>query len=739
MRKMFQIPVLALAGLACAMPVHAEADADEMIPPPLPRYREGGTPYNPNQSLKPFAIHRSDGTTQVPGESYISSPPEYDPVRGVVFKFITGHWHEVVVDCVANLTGDPAYDDIAYVVVNSQSQQNTATSLFIAAGADMSKVEFFINNNETVWLRDYGPHFIFQDDALAVVDSHYYPGRYRDNFVPTMFGDDFLDVPTYDMGLYYSGGNFLPGPDRSAFMSALVRLDNPTSQGFNDVLIGNLYEQFQGIDTMHILPQLPFSVDGTGHIDMWLYIVDEDDCIISEFKPGSNSTAITITNNAVTYMEDLGFTVHRPPAWNVGNIHYTYANAFRVNDRIFVPTYGEGNPSYLDEDAAALAAWEAAAGPDVEIVQINCYDIIPAAGAIHCIVKQLPRYVGADPAVCVVSPAGGELIKAGSTFPIKWEAIDTDNAAIDTVDIYYSPDYGITWETLALGEPDDGVYEWTVPAEETGIARIKVVAHGTDAGTGEATTNGYFEVADLDRHVYDCTTGAGVETVIRGHRVNNWSIVNGNRTPVADEIDTLVTGAYDKIAYSDTDSENDADPNRYNSPYSSVYTAHTFEIDIDEFPLDIRQITVQWEGYADDCAQTELYVWDAAGGNWSNGKQAYGQNMYLGTFAGNRDDVVQVSLQENLHNFINNEGKLTILQYVERNRNESFNDYFAVIVDTDAMDCVGDLNGDGTRDLADLGILLASYGVDDGGDIDGDGDTDLADLGELLSVYGTDC
>ncbi|MCK4873880.1 MAG: hypothetical protein KAS72_14260 [Phycisphaerales bacterium] len=53
--------------------------------------------------------------------------------------------------------------------------------------------------------------------------------------------------------------------------------------------------------------------------------------------------------------------------------------------------------------------------------------------------------------------------------------------------------------------------------------------------------------------------------------------------------------------------------------------------------------------------------------------------------------------------------------------------------------CPGDLNGDGQRDQADLGILLASYEIDDGGDIDGDGDTDQADLGILLSVYGVPC
>jgi hypothetical protein len=54
-------------------------------------------------------------------------------------------------------------------------------------------------------------------------------------------------------------------------------------------------------------------------------------------------------------------------------------------------------------------------------------------------------------------------------------------------------------------------------------------------------------------------------------------------------------------------------------------------------------------------------------------------------------------------------------------------------------DCPGDLNGDDAVDLADLGIVLASYNNDAGGDIDGDGDTDLADLGILLAAYGTVC
>ena len=50
--------------------------------------------------------------------------------------------------------------------------------------------------------------------------------------------------------------------------------------------------------------------------------------------------------------------------------------------------------------------------------------------------------------------------------------------------------------------------------------------------------------------------------------------------------------------------------------------------------------------------------------------------------------------------------------------------------------CVGDLDGDADTDQADLGILLASYGLDDGGDLDDDGDTDQQDLGILLADWG---
>jgi hypothetical protein len=60
--------------------------------------------------------------------------------------------------------------------------------------------------------------------------------------------------------------------------------------------------------------------------------------------------------------------------------------------------------------------------------------------------------------------------------------------------------------------------------------------------------------------------------------------------------------------------------------------------------------------------------------------------------------------------------------------------------------CVGDINGDGDRDITDVALLLSAYGTAAGdsgyceaADIDCNGVIDLVDLGALLVVYGESC
>ncbi len=649
---------------------------------PLPRTPDTGiVPDDPNQRVVPFALDllsAGSGTIQLAQSASIVSPPEYDPVEGVLMRYGAG-WNSVVRDMVVALTANPNKDERAVVVVTTQSQKNSATTYFANAGADMTKVDFVIEPSDSIWMRDYGPHFIWQEGARVIVDSHYYSTRPQDNFLPTRLATNFYDTPSLAMGLYYSGGNFQAGPNRSGYITSLINQDN----GDLDLArIQELYRDFQGIDTLHLFPRLPSSVDGTGHIDMWFYLVDANTVIISEFVAGSNATAINVTNNAVTYMQGLGFTVHRVPAWNVGSTHYTYANAFRVNDRLFIPSYGQGNASYLGQDAAAAASWQAAAGQNVEIIPINCYGIIPASGAIHCIVKQVPRYTASVPSLSVLQPRAGDVLVRGNSQEIVWAA--SDDKAVAGVQLHYSTDGGQSFPHLVKRRMDDtGTFDWDIPLTQTlqGVFRIRVGDFEGNLSAGYSERE--FRIIDRPQHVYDFSTGAGVDKFAWGSNSTNWSELEQSRYPasVSTSIEVLVPGAWNALARSDADGE-DGDTNRYRSPKPTGgrESSHIYEFNVAEAPNSIIDLAVQWEGYGDQCLQTELYIWDNVAGNWGDGAGASGANNYMDAHAGNWDKKLGGHIARQPGRYIDAQGKVTLLIYAERNNQSTFHDYVSLTV-----------------------------------------------------------
>jgi len=79
------------------------------------------------------------------------------------------------------------------------------------------------------------------------------------------------------------------------------------------------------------------------------------------------------------------------------------------------------------------------------------------------------------PSVVVQSPNGGETWSGTRT--IQWTATDPDGDTIDTVDIYYSANRGITWNSIVTATANDGAYDWDMTTvDDGGSYLIKVVA-----------------------------------------------------------------------------------------------------------------------------------------------------------------------------------------------------------------------------------------------------------------------
>jgi agmatine/peptidylarginine deiminase len=374
--KRFLMLVLVLAGLG--FPVVAEEmvivprDVLDAIvdddPDPLPRFAAPEELLLPPLEL-PKAI-------LAPPAGAVDCPPEYAPSEGLLIRW--GSFNDVLTAMTVPITtGDP--DGIVYILVWSPSLQTSATTTLTNAGADMSQVEFIVVDTDSVWIRDYGPRFISEDGHRAIVDHTYNRPRPLDNQVPDFIAALWGEA-SYDIGLYHGGGNFHFFGDDEAFMSELIVNENPP---LTPAEIEQRYLDYQGLD-LTITDPLPSWFDSTQHIDMWMQPVGDHEVIIGEYVAGT--AANTVTETWVTELNSRGYTIHRTPGWSSGGTHYTYTNAVIFNDIVFIPFFS----GYATENAQALAVFQAAF-PGKTIVPVDCTSIITFAGAIHCIVMQVPE------------------------------------------------------------------------------------------------------------------------------------------------------------------------------------------------------------------------------------------------------------------------------------------------------------------------------------------------------------
>ena len=453
-------------------------------PNPLPRY------LTPAERQLPLPAPSLRGLLRAAPTGTVNTPAEYERNQGLLIRW--GSYNSVLTEMTVGITtGDP--DAVVYILVTGASQQSSATSTLSSAGADLEQLEFITYSANTVWIRDYGPRFIFEDDVRAIVDHTYNRPRPADDAFPSYLGQ-LWDEEVFEIPLTHGGGNFHLFANDDAFMSDLILDENPslTEQDVKD-----LYRDYLNVD-LTIFPGFPTSFDSTQHIDMWMQPLADDKIIIGEYA-SSTGQPYQITENAVVELTSRGYTVYRTPGWQSAGTHYTYTNSVILNDLVLIPRFGG---SFIGQDATALSVFEAAL-PDHDILQVYCGDIIHAAGAIHCIMMHVPAYTNPIPIVEVHTPNGGEYCTVGQPYDVTWTA--RDDVGVTGVDIYYSTDGGATYpHEIALGEADDGFFEWTVPDTPAMLCRVKIIARDADANSGEDVSDADFVItSEGPARVYD--------------------------------------------------------------------------------------------------------------------------------------------------------------------------------------------------------------------------------------------
>lgn len=449
----------------------------------------------------------SNATTPTPPPTGVLEPvAEHEAMEALVISWSTAFptaWRSNLATMTRHVTVEG--NGRMYIGVPSTTSRNDATTRLTAAGANLSNVVFFTVPLNSIWARDYGPRYVYEGDVRIVTDHRYYSSRPQDDDQPIVF-TNLKQQPYYEMGVgatmfNHGGGNYHLDDDGDAWATRLVSaVENPT---LSESAIVNMWRQYQGTETT-LTNQYPFSVDGTGHIDMWMQIYDTRKVFISDWPNNPGSAQDVISDSTATLMAARGYQVTRLPSYLIGGVHYTYTNMVVFNNVIMVPIYNNG-PGATVSTAALQTIRDAA--PGMQVFGINADSIITASGAFHCIVQHVPMHRGA------AGPNGGQLptafirelvdtsLEAGQVVPIRWI---TDDEAITTaagarpVTLRLSTDGGETFTTIASNQASNGTFNWTVPSNVvSGEAILRAEVRDVDGNVGFDDTNVNITIGQL--------------------------------------------------------------------------------------------------------------------------------------------------------------------------------------------------------------------------------------------------
>jgi hypothetical protein len=98
-----------------------------------------------------------------------------------------------------------------------------------------------------------------------------------------------------------------------------------------------------------------------------------------------------------------------------------------------------------------------------------------------------------NPTVNLLSPDGGENWVAGQSGYISWTAFDT-NLGDNSIQVQFSMDGGLNWQSIGSFQPALGQMEWLVPALQSDCALVRIIMHDTFGNVGQDESGSCFSL-----------------------------------------------------------------------------------------------------------------------------------------------------------------------------------------------------------------------------------------------------
>lgn len=277
-------------------------------------------------------------------------------------------------------------------LVSYRSERDKAAELLLNAGLPGDAVTFFFLPVTSMWVRDYGPLSVVAPDGKAYfLDATYARDEAdpKDDAVPGLFGQ-FMRTAVIQVPLSFEGGDLLSNGRGLCLSTQRVISRNTESRGLDPPHIWQILHQAGGFTDWLPLPSLVG--EPTGHLDMFLTLIDTTTAVVGQIDPRSdpdNAARLDWVARTLAHPGDqhTPLTVHRvvmPP--HDDGIWRTYTNVVFANGVLLVPAYPDRCPE-LDEQARETYARLL---PKWKVVSVDASSLIVRNGSLHCVTLDLP-------------------------------------------------------------------------------------------------------------------------------------------------------------------------------------------------------------------------------------------------------------------------------------------------------------------------------------------------------------
>lgn len=354
---------------------HAQPKGAKAMLPAFETEREKLTSFKGDQ----FGDYRSAhpelyGITVPPGVP-VRPAAEYEPAQKLLITYSSS---TLAAGIEQNLVDIAKYGkevvDIVVIYGDSSTKQSFVDELGLNGVAE-NELTWINLDNDSVWMRDYGPISILGNDGkIAFADFRYYHQRVYDDAIPGHLSA-MWNVTDYRVPLEFEGGSFFADTKGNCFSTHGLMMHNPVDAD----TVKAYMKSYLGCQTMSTVA--PLDGEGTTHVDMYVKNFSDSGVIVGSYDPAEDAVNAQLTDETAAFFEANGWTVYRMPmpTHSDGNFR-TFINSLFVNKVNMWPAYSIEK----DKEAQALQVWQQAM-PDFQHVAMNADDVITWGGAIHCV------------------------------------------------------------------------------------------------------------------------------------------------------------------------------------------------------------------------------------------------------------------------------------------------------------------------------------------------------------------